>query len=504
MGSSRLGNAIAIIGAGMGGYARGMQDYQRQQADEEDRQWLRRQRMRMADEQDRADQLRKDVAEALATPDVRQVAAPGELTVGANGPELATAPEFRVAGQNYPTAQDAQAARGPASSKSARMERVAAAFDKAGQPDVAERYRSLAKQARDEGALELIDAIRGAAPSIDDVRATKAGFVSHEIPADAIKSYDGTGKWRITPGTMVQSYVSKDVYGNDVLDHRLVRPDGTVMLDSLNAAGRFIGMDPGQRAAAADRDAATRYMVGRDARDYAATQADRDRNFRLRETEVADKSALRAAQAEAIAARAAAAQASAARAAAADNPTAPVPIWDDKADAFLRSRYTVTDPMTGQTMVDGQGLQFAKKLALAQARRNGGDTTSALGYAFEVDGKIHREAGGDPDKIAAKRVELMRAMMAPPPAPDTALTARPSTPAERAAAPAAAVQEAAPTPEQRAEAIRQRLAVDDRIKKPGMSGLLGRAVQEGAFPLSIVERMDLERELARLTGAPAH
>lgn len=504
----RLGNAIAIIGAGMGGYARGRDDYRQQQQAEEDRQWQRNQRMRMQAEQDRSDKLRQDVADASAAPEVRQVAAPGELTVGPNGPEPAAAPEFRVAGQNYGTAEAAQSALGPASAKSSRMERVAAAYDKAGQPDVAERYRGLAKQAREEGALELVDAIRGSAPSIEDVRGTKAGFVSHEIPAEALKNYDGTGKWRLAPGAMVQSYVSKDGYGNEVLDHRLVKPDGTVLLDSLNTASRFIGMDPSQRSAVADRDAATRYTVGKDARDFKQRQDDADRNYGLRLQEVSDKGLLRAAQAEAAAARAARM----------GNPTPqqPGPVWDDKADTFLRTRYTITDPTTGQTTVDGQGLQFAKQLALAQARRNGGDTTSALGYAFEVDGKIHREAGGDPDKVAAKRAELLNAMTAPPPAPSPA--ARPSTqaqrsgrapapapaPAQRAAAPAATLaQPAAPTPEQRAEAIRQRLAVDDRIKKPGMSGSLGRAIQEGALPLGMVERMDLERELARLT-APAN
>lgn len=452
---SRFGNAIAIMGAGMGGYARGRQQYQGMQADQEDQAYKQRQRARMDTEQARADSLRDDVSAAAS---------------------VADAP------------------------KSARMEGVAAAYDRAGQPEVAERYRALARQARDEGALELVDAIRSSAPAIDDVRATKAGFVSHEIPADALKSYDGTGKWKMAPGAMVQSYITKDTYGNEVLDHRLVKPDGTVMLDSLNTASRFVGMDPGQRAATQDRQAATRYTVDKDTRDTEFRRTDADRNFRLRETEVADKGLLRAAQAEAAAARASRM----------GQPPAPGPLWDDKADTFLRTRYTVTDPNTGQTAVDGQGLQFAKQLALAQARRNGGDTTTALGFAFEVDGRIHKEAGGDPQKVAAKRAELLRTLQAPTepatghkpaPAPRAAAPSPAPAPAPRAAAPTAAPSATAgPSPQQRTEEIRQRLEVDDRIKKPGMEGMLGRSMRERAVPLGMAERLDMERELARLTS----
>lgn len=437
---SRIGNAIAIIGAGMGGYAQGQRMRQQQEADEEDRAFRRSQRTRMEAQQMRDDQLRQDVADAVAQP------APTPPVADAP-PTNSTLADSAAGNREYGPSSASPAAPiappGPESSRSARMERVATAYDKAGQPDVAERYRALARQARDEGALELVDAIRGAAPSIDAVRGTKAGFVSHEIPAEALQTYNGVGKWRVAPGTMVQSFVSKNTYGDEVLDHRLVRPDGTVVLDSLNMAARFVGMDPSQRAAVLDRDAAARHTTEKDERDFRQRTANDDRNYGLRKQEVEDKGLLRAAQAEAAAARAAAA----------GKAPSPGPLWDDKADTFLRTRYTITDPTTGQTAVDGQGLQFAKQIALAQARRNGGDTTSALGYAFEVDQRIHQQAGSDPAKVAALRQQLLATLSAAPapapaaPAAQPRPTAQPSSPAQRSGtAPAPRAQAAAPAP----------------------------------------------------------
>lgn len=85
------------------------------------------------------------------------------------------------------------------------------------------------------------------------------------------------------------------------------------------------------------------------------------------------------------------------------------PVWGDKDDEFLRKRYTITDE-AGQTRVDGGGLQFAKKIALAQAQKNGGDTTSALGFAFDIDQKIAAKVGNDPAKIAAARQKYLAAV----------------------------------------------------------------------------------------------
>jgi len=116
-------------------------------------------------------------------------------------------------------------------------------------------------------------------------------------------------------------------------------------------------------------------------------------------------------------------------------------VWDDKADAFLRQRYTAADPTTGEVVVDGGGLQFAKRVALAQAMRNGGDTTTAMGYAFEIDARIKQQAGGDPAKVAAIRGQLLQSLTAEPAPP----AAAPAAPAKPAAQPAPAAKPAAPS-----------------------------------------------------------
>lgn len=46
--------------------------------------------------------------------------------------------------------------------------------------------------------------------------------------------------------------------------------------------------------------------------------------------------------------------------------------------------------------------------------------------------------------------------------------------------------------------IESRLATDDRIKDGGLGGIGGRAIREGAFPMGIGERRDLERRLEEL------
>jgi hypothetical protein len=90
--------------------------------------------------------------------------------------------------------------------------------------------------------------------------------------------------------------------------------------------------------------------------------------------------------------------------------------WDKASDAFLRKLYTVKDA-DGNDSVDGGGMMFAKELAVMQARRNGGDETSAMGVAFQADNKIKAEAEGDPEKIRLARIDMLSRMrQAAPPA----------------------------------------------------------------------------------------
>lgn len=91
------------------------------------------------------------------------------------------------------------------------------------------------------------------------------------------------------------------------------------------------------------------------------------------------------------------------------------PVWDDKADAYLRDRYTTKDPATGEVRVDGSGLQFGKTLALAVSQSNGGDHTKGLGYAFQKDNELRAastdKAGNyDPKKHTQLRQQYLMAI----------------------------------------------------------------------------------------------
>lgn len=72
-------------------------------------------------------------------------------------------------------------------------------------------------------------------------------------------------------------------------------------------------------------------------------------------------------------------------------------------------------------------------------------------------------------------------------------TPRPSIPA--GAAPATPQ----PTPQQEIAELQRRLAVDDKIKSSA-GGFLRRAIEEGAMPLAVVERQNLEQQLRSLLG----
>ena len=149
----------------------------------------------------------------------------------------------------------------------------------------------------------------------------------------------------------------------------------------------------------------------------------KNRDFGLKERELEEVKIRNAeARAEMASMRAAIAQSRGAGAA-----LGSAPVWDDKADAYLRDRYTVKDPATGEVRVDGSGLQFGKTLALAVSQANGGDSTRGVGYAFEKDNEL-RAAATDPKgqydagRHAQLRKQYLAALTAPqqtsaPPAP---------------------------------------------------------------------------------------
>jgi hypothetical protein len=97
------------------------------------------------------------------------------------------------------------------------------------------------------------------------------------------------------------------------------------------------------------------------------------------------------------------------------------PIWNDKADAYLEKNYAIKDD-SGAVTIDGDGMQFAKKLAIGQAKANGGDTVSGLGYAFDVDNRLKERVAdavkADPKAnpkalLRAERANYLKILTAP-------------------------------------------------------------------------------------------
>jgi hypothetical protein len=159
------------------------------------------------------------------------------------------------------------------------------------------------------------------------------------------------------------------------------------------------------------------------------------------------------------------------------------PIWNDKADEFLKSRFTSKNPDTGAIEVDGHGLQFAKQVALARAQQNGGDVTTALGYAFDIDSKIKSSTKGDPAAIRAGREAYIQSIFkkptpvaapglgnnqAPTPAAPSAAPAKPSlaTPASPAPAKTSSAIDVAG---EKLDKAREDLKVIQQGQRPGLA-----------------------------------
>lgn len=122
------------------------------------------------------------------------------------------------------------------------------------------------------------------------------------------------------------------------------------------------------------------------------------------------------------------------------------PIWGKEHDDFLKDQYTAKDEMSGVKTFDGEGVQFAKQVAVARSRFNGGDATSASAYALAADARLKQQAGGDAAKLREFRQQALQQLTSPAPEPASP-GATPAQPTRPAAAPAKpAPQQPAPPP----------------------------------------------------------
>ena len=96
------------------------------------------------------------------------------------------------------------------------------------------------------------------------------------------------------------------------------------------------------------------------------------------------------------------------------------PIWSKEDDTFLKEQYSSKDELTGNKTFDGEGLQFAKQVAVARSRFNGGDSATASAYALSADANLKAQAKGDPAMLLKLRTEALQKLAAAAPRPAAA------------------------------------------------------------------------------------
>ena len=108
------------------------------------------------------------------------------------------------------------------------------------------------------------------------------------------------------------------------------------------------------------------------------------------------------------------------------------------------------------------------------------------------------KAGKDPAAVKALMDRWQYAM----PTPSGSAAKKPTSPASSEAAPTQSATDTKVAPAVRIKQIQDQLKSDDDLKsgKGSDLGILGRALKAGRMPLAVAERMDLERELAKLNG----
>lgn len=470
--------ALPLIGLALmaGGVKRSMdlgeqrnEDRRRRIAQEDEEQSYRReQRATMSAQQQRTQRLQ--VREDALDESLREAARPVEPRVeqtwqpavddegNAMPPNLAPQ-RFVAGGAQYPTMAAAQQGARAQNSDAAVMRRQSKALRAAGKTAEATQYAQLAERLEAEGITGFLDANFARAPGLDEIRKGKLP----DFDLQGLDDFNAAGKVRVPEGAKGRWQVLKLPNGQEIPDFQVVGADGK----------------PVERASARQVEAI-----------YGFTRAERDR--RASELYAQGKTIEHQARMDATARQKVAGSGAAAAA----------PVWDKEADDFLKKRYTVTDE-TGKTAVDGQGLQFAKAVALAQARRNGGDTTAALGFAFDIDNRIRAEAAGDHEKVRTMRAELLQRAaqgMGPQAAPSTAPaqpSAQPQAPAPVARMAATALpREAAPagSPQSQWDARQAAVRQQQAQQEAAQAAAVLRAQQQFEVDAKTLAPLDLLRK----------
>lgn len=377
--------------AGLGGGLLQAQDKRRKQAlEDEDRAERKEDRAYLKGERDRTIAIRNRLGDAAAPVTMESVMTKPDTAdnrdVGTPGTDLVDTGAKRVGQQTFaPDQQEqAQAALAEANKPGAATLRMADVLARSGDPVAAQNLRAGARQEK-LGELQLDEAQRAALNRQYDEALNAAVNSWADLPSfvnDA--KHDGQGG-----NLKIQTQPTADGKKMQILK---LNADGSTTPTSLSFSNDATGLMQAKAFISKGLSASDKLQ-------HLHQQATIDRaDAAQQETVRHNKEVERITGMRAATAAAGAAQ--------------PAPIWDKGADDFLKSRYTVKDPDTQAVTVDGAGMQFAKTVALGVSRSNGGDTTTALGKAFEVDQRIQaraRELTKDRPKEFAKEVASLRA-----------------------------------------------------------------------------------------------
>lgn len=409
-----IGRALALLGAGMGGYAQGVEMKRRADNDQAEADFRAEQRTTMREQAARQKRLQdeQDALDARLKADAAPVMVQPELAPDQAGPQA-----WRAGAGAWTGAEaEAQQQAGVANSMPAVLRRQAATMQGAGKVLEADTRLKRAQELEKEGVLDALRGIRAAMPAPESITGTRAGFVSFDIPEDVRKNFDAQGKIKIPAGAVAQAYMRTLDDGTSIPDFRIVTGDGKrTVLESAAQVEGAIGMTLAERTKQAQAD--RKFKLDREDK-----LADNDRQRRRDESDAAYRDRM---------ARVAERQARAAerQAAAAVQPQA-APMWHADADKRINDLYKTEDPTTGAKRFDSEGAEFARIVAQRATVRLGGDWNRAVDIAHREDQKhvteaqrIAAESGGKVSPAAALtqlRENALKALLtpsAPPPKP---------------------------------------------------------------------------------------
>jgi len=139
-----------------------------------------------------------------------------------------------------------------------------------------------------------------------------------------------------------------------------------------------------------------------------ADQANKDRDFGLREKDLARKTEADQLRMELARERLEASKKSVPAGAAGSGA-----YWSKDADEHIVKLNSFTNPETGRSEIDGNGAQFMQRVALDIAGKNGGNTMAAIARAAEVDQALKAMAKNDPAMLAQLRNKALADASAP-------------------------------------------------------------------------------------------